>query len=272
MFQGYHNGLRLTNKVAPNRVFNNFLVYGAIDLLYVRIQSMKMVYVFLLGIFSLKMACMEKPTPPSAPTHQSAFVRVKAAAAAWPPLPLKSGATEKLVTQKPAAAWLPKPAAAGLMAKKSAAASLKRSSDEEEETKTIRRRRHKSIDLGSSADSFMEEVKKMVVKTVVLTLAQETKKEIEEGRLKLISVDPPLCEVMVQVPWRCRYGCRQEFINKDVERQHIMDSHKVVPASADQEWGIDWEEINKMENYIRQTTPPLPEEDQEEEGVEEIVI
>jgi hypothetical protein len=208
---------------------------------------MKMIYIFL-GFLPLKLVSMDKPDRPSA------FAKVKAAAAAWPP------------AKKPAAAWSP--------AKKPAAAMpLKRSSDDEEQdSKKYPRRRHKSIDLGSTSDSFMEEVKKSVTKAAEQSLAQETKNEILEGRLKIISDNPPLCEVMVQNPWRCRYGCRQEFINKDVERQHIMDSHKVVPASADQEWGIDWEEINKMKNYIRQTTPPLPEEDQEEEEVQEIVI
>lgn len=195
---------------------------------------MKMLYIFL-GILPLKLVPMDKPDRPSA------FVRVKAAAAAWPPL------------------------------KKPAAASLKRSSDEDIETKKPQRLRQSSDSLNVARLSFLDVAKKSISKGAAHSLIDETKNEIQEGRLRIISDNPPLCEVMVQIPWRCRYGCRREFVNKEEERKHIVLAHGVVPASADQEWGIDWEEINKLKDYLP-GTPPLPEEQQEEEEeVEEIL-
>lgn len=195
---------------------------------------MKIIYIFL-GFLPLKLVLMDKPDRPSA------FVRVKAAAAAWPPL------------------------------KKPAAASLKRSSDEEIETKKPQRLRQSGDSLNVARFAVLGVAKKSISKAAAHSLVDETKKEIQEGRLRIISDNPPVCEVMVQIPWKCRYGCRQEFVNKDEEKKHIVLSHGVVPASADQEWGIDWEEINKLKDYLPGARP-LPEDQQEEEQeVEEII-
>lgn len=206
---------------------------------------MKLIYVFL-GVFSLKIVCMDKPPSPKPPKIKpaAAHSKVKAAAAAWPP--------------KPAAAFL---------AKKSAA-SLKRSSDEEE---PFQRRPRKSID---TLDVVMTDALKLVAKPSAQSLIDKVKTEVQKGQLKIISTNPPVCEVVLDsVKWKCR-RCGREFKNKEEEIRHVKLSHGVIPADPEQEWGIDWEYVNSFQNYMRITVRPFEDqqlEDQQEEEVEEIV-
>lgn len=208
---------------------------------------MKLISIFL-GVFPLQIVCMDKPLAPRVKPAAVAS-KVKAAASAWPP----------------------KPAAAGFGAKKTAA-SLKRSSDEEErDGKPFQRRRRRSID---SLDALMPDALKLVPKPAVPTLADEVKTEIQKGQLRIISANPPICEVVLgSVKWECRY-CGRELKNKEIERLHIRDSHGIIPAAPEQEWGISWDEIRKMKDFIHHlspSTPPLPENQGEEEEVEEIL-
>lgn len=214
---------------------------------------MKLIYVFL-GIFCLNTVCMDKPLSPR--VKPAAASKVKAAASAWPP------------TQ--AASVVRKPEGANFFAKKSAAR-LKRSSDEEIEGQPYQRPRRRSID---TSDPIMSGSPKLVRKPAAQTLADQVKTEVQKGQLKIISANPPICVVVLDsVKWQCRY-CDCQFNNKEIERLHIRDSHRIIPAEPEQEWGISWEEIKKMKDYIHhlsRSTPPLPEDQNEEEQVEEIL-
>lgn len=176
---------------------------------------------------------MEKPAPPSV----------------WSS---KKPAAKNIVWAKKTAAMV-KPAAAGL---------LKRLSDEEREEKKSRRRRNLFMDglaivPGALVSSH--------IKTAAQTTAEGTRQEILQGGLRIISSNPPICEVMQQsLAWKCRYGCRREFKNKHEENAHIRLDHHIIPANLENEWGIDWEEVNTLKDPLGSNTPPLPEDEQEE--------
>ncbi len=205
---------------------------------------MKLISIFL-GVFPLQIVCMDKPLAPRVKPAAVAS-KVKAAASVWPP----------------------KPAAAGSLAKKSAA-NLKRSSDEEDgEGKPFQRRRRRSI---AALDTIIADATKLVPKPSAQPLIDEVKQQVREGMLKIISTNPPVCEVIRQkLPWRCRQGCRAEFIDQEAERRHIHLAHNIVAASNEDMLGIDWEAIGTLVDVRQSHTPPVPEEEQDEGEVEEI--
>lgn len=168
-------------------------------------------------------------------------------------------ADQKRASWAAVASTAPKPAAAGLplrlkrsasRQKPAAVASLKRSSDEEKGPNKSPRRRSAGRDW----------------------MIENTRQEVLAGALKIMSINPPLCEIIIKPDsWRCKYGCDTEFTTKEEESRHTLYSHRIIPAGPEQDLGIDWGIIQRMHDR-GEDTPQESDQDEgdEQEEVEEI--